>query len=30
LGLKQTLAGALVSLADGRIRIEPAPRRRTG
>jgi tRNA(Ile)-lysidine synthase len=27
-GLKQTLAGALISLADGRIRIEPAPRRR--
>jgi len=26
--LKQTLAGALVSLSDGRIRIEPAPRRR--
>jgi tRNA(Ile)-lysidine synthase len=26
--LKQTLAGALVSLFDGRIRIEPAPRRR--
>jgi tRNA(Ile)-lysidine synthase len=26
--LKQTLAGALVSLADGRIRIEPAPARR--
>jgi tRNA(Ile)-lysidine synthase len=26
--LKQTLAGALVSLADGRIRIEPAPPRR--
>ena len=26
--LKQTLAGALVSLIDGRIRIEPAPRRR--
>ena len=26
--LKQTLAGALVSLADGRIRIEPAPVRR--
>jgi tRNA(Ile)-lysidine synthase len=25
--LKQTLAGALISLADGRIRIEPAPRR---
>ena len=25
--LKQTLAGALVSLADGRIRIEPAPPR---
>ncbi|MHB8270385.1 tRNA lysidine(34) synthetase TilS [Bradyrhizobium sp.] len=28
IGLKQTLAGALVSLADGRIRIEPAPLRR--
>src|SRR3954463_16300716 len=28
IGLKQTLAGALVSLADGRIRIEPAPPRR--
>jgi tRNA(Ile)-lysidine synthase len=27
-GLKQTLAGALVSLADGRIRVEPAPPRR--
>jgi tRNA(Ile)-lysidine synthase len=26
--LKQTLAGALISLADGRIRIEPAPVRR--
>jgi tRNA(Ile)-lysidine synthase len=26
--LKQTLAGALISLADGRIRIEPAPLRR--
>ena len=26
--LKQTLAGALVSVADGRIRIEPAPARR--
>jgi tRNA(Ile)-lysidine synthase len=26
--LKQTLAGALVSLIDGQIRIEPAPRRR--
>jgi tRNA(Ile)-lysidine synthase len=26
--LKQTLAGALVSLADGRIRVEPAPLRR--
>ena len=26
--LKQTLAGALVSLAGGRIRIEPAPPRR--
>jgi tRNA(Ile)-lysidine synthase len=26
--LKQTLAGALVSLIDGRIQIEPAPRRR--
>jgi tRNA(Ile)-lysidine synthase len=29
LRLKQTLAGALVSLAGGRIRVEPAPRRRT-
>ena len=30
-GLKQTLAGALISLIDGRIRIEPAPpRRRSG
>ena len=29
--LKQTLAGALVSLVDGRIRVGPAPvRRRTG
>jgi tRNA(Ile)-lysidine synthase len=28
--LKQTLAGALVSLIDGRIRIEPAPPRRRG
>jgi tRNA(Ile)-lysidine synthase len=27
-GLKQTLAGALISLIDGRIRIEPAPARR--
>jgi tRNA(Ile)-lysidine synthase len=27
--LKQTLAGALVSLVDGRIRIEPAPPRRS-
>jgi tRNA(Ile)-lysidine synthase len=27
--LKQTLAGALVSLIDGRIRVEPAPRRRS-
>jgi len=26
--LKQTLAGALVSLTDGRIRVEPAPPRR--
>jgi tRNA(Ile)-lysidine synthase len=26
--LKQTLAGALVSLIDGRIRVEPAPPRR--
>jgi tRNA(Ile)-lysidine synthase len=26
--LKRTLAGALVSLIDGRIRIEPAPPRR--
>jgi len=26
--LKQTLAGALVSLSDGRIRVEPAPPRR--
>jgi tRNA(Ile)-lysidine synthase len=26
--LKQTLAGALVSLIDGRIRVEPAPHRR--
>jgi tRNA(Ile)-lysidine synthase len=30
IGLKQTLAGALVSLVDGRIRIEPAPPRRRG
>jgi tRNA(Ile)-lysidine synthase len=31
LKLKQTLAGALVSLIDGQIRVEPAPpRRRTG
>jgi tRNA(Ile)-lysidine synthase len=28
IGLKQTLAGALVSLVDGRIRIAPAPPRR--
>jgi tRNA(Ile)-lysidine synthase len=28
IGLKRTLAGALVSLVDGRIRIEPAPPRR--
>ena len=28
IGLKQTLAGALVSLGRGRIRVEPAPRRR--
>jgi tRNA(Ile)-lysidine synthase len=28
IALKQTLAGALVSLVDGRIRIEPAPPRR--
>jgi tRNA(Ile)-lysidine synthase len=28
IGLKRTLAGALVSLADGHIRIEPAPPRR--
>src|SRR4051794_10915035 len=28
IGVKQTLAGALVSLADGRIRVEPAPPRR--
>ena len=28
IGLKQTLAGALVSLVDGHIRIEPAPPRR--
>jgi tRNA(Ile)-lysidine synthase len=28
--LKQTLAGALVSLIDGRLRIEPAPPRRRG
>jgi tRNA(Ile)-lysidine synthase len=27
-GLKQTLAGALVSLVEGRIRVEPAPPRR--
>ena len=27
--LKQTLAGALVSLAGGKLRIEPAPPRRT-
>ena len=27
-GLKQTLAGALVSLVDERIRVEPAPPRR--
>ena len=27
-GLKQTLAGALISLIDGRIRVEPAPARR--
>jgi tRNA(Ile)-lysidine synthase len=27
--LKQTLAGALVSLIDGRIRVEPAPPRRS-
>jgi tRNA(Ile)-lysidine synthase len=27
--LKQTLAGALISLVDGRIRVEPAPLRRT-
>ena len=27
--LKQTLAGALVSLSDGRIRVEPAPLRRS-
>jgi tRNA(Ile)-lysidine synthase len=27
IGLKQTLAGALISLVDGRIRIEPAPPR---
>jgi tRNA(Ile)-lysidine synthase len=26
--LKRTLAGALVSLSDGRIRVEPAPPRR--
>jgi tRNA(Ile)-lysidine synthase len=30
IGLKQTLAGALVSLVDGRIGIEPAPPRRRG
>ena len=29
IGLKRTLAGALVTLAGGRIRIEPAPPRRT-
>jgi tRNA(Ile)-lysidine synthase len=29
IGLKQTLAGALVSLVDGRVRIEPAPPRRS-
>jgi tRNA(Ile)-lysidine synthase len=28
IGLKRTLAGALVSVADGRIRVEPAPPRR--
>lgn len=28
IGLKRTLAGALIHLADGRIRIEPAPPRR--
>ena len=28
LRLRQTLAGALISLIDGRIRVEPAPRRR--
>jgi tRNA(Ile)-lysidine synthase len=28
IGLKQTLAGALVSVGKGRIRIEPAPVRR--
>ena len=27
--LKQTLAGALVSLIDGQIRVEPAPPRRS-
>ncbi|KJC57862.1 tRNA(Ile)-lysidine synthetase [Bradyrhizobium sp. LTSPM299] len=27
--LKQTLAGAVISVAGGRIRVEPAPRRRT-
>jgi tRNA(Ile)-lysidine synthase len=27
--LRQTLAGALVSLVDGRIRVEPAPPRRS-
>jgi tRNA(Ile)-lysidine synthase len=26
--LKQTLAGALISVVDGRIRVEPAPPRR--
>jgi tRNA(Ile)-lysidine synthase len=28
LRLKQTLAGAVITLAHGRIRVEPAPRRR--
>jgi tRNA(Ile)-lysidine synthase len=28
--LKQTLAGAVISLAGGRIHVEPAPPRRTG
>jgi tRNA(Ile)-lysidine synthase len=28
IGLKRTLAGALISLVDGRIRVEPAPPRR--